>query len=476
MANTTFVKDRAMPVSAQELFDWHARPSSFLRLVPPWEKMELVSIEGSFGVGQKLTMRTNILGPISKAMVAEITEVEPGDHFKDRQLTGPFAEWEHTHRMIAGEPEASATDTNNSSILEDSIDYRVPLGILGRAFGSGMVTNRLEQMFAYRHDVTASDLRRSAKFKDKPRLTVAITGSHGLIGTSLCHMLVGDNHKVIRLVRGEPKPSRFDDGTTQRKWNPQEKVPAGMLDGVDVLVHLAGESLVDGRWTKSKKEAIRNSRIIPTDHLGDAIRERHRDMKAFITASAIGYYGDRGNEIMDEESHPGEGFLPDVCKGWERTTDDVAKAGVRVVNVRTGIVLSAKGGALAKQLTAFKTGGGAKLGNGKQWISWISLHDMIGIYHQAILDDSLHGPIVATAPNPVTNRDFGRTLATVLGRPYLLTVPKSALRILFGQMADDALLASTRALPKKLEAEGFTFEHPKLEEALRFCLGRRELG
>ena len=465
MAESTFLKTSAMPVSARTLFDWHANPAAFMRLVPPWENVEVKSIEGDFTVGQKLTMRTSILGPISKDWVAEVVEVEPGDHFKDRQLSGPFAAWEHTHRMIV--------ESDTSSILEDSIEYRLPMGVLGRTIGSGMVTNRLEQMFVYRHAVTASDLRRNAKFADKPRLTIAVTGSHGMIGDALCHVLVGDNHNVIRLVRGEPKATKAYDGTTQRKWIPDQAVPPEMLEGVDVLVHLAGENIAEGRWTKAKKERIRSSRIVPTDHLGDSIREHHPEMKAFITASAIGIYGDRHDHILDEESSPGEGFLPDVCKGWEHTTDDVAKAGVRVVNVRTGIVLSAKGGALAKQLTAFKSGGGAMLGNGQQWVSWISLQDMLGIYHRAILDESLHGPVVATAPNPVTNREFGRTLAKVLGRPYLLTVPKFALRTMFGQMADDALLASTRALPKKLEEHGYEFEHTALEEALRFSLGRQ---
>ena len=464
MAETTFRKTSAMPVSAQALFDWHAQPAAFMRLIPPWENVRIESIEGPFAVGQKLTMRASIIGPVGKSWLAEVVQVDGGKQFKDRQISGPFAAWEHTHTMRA--------EGDHSSILEDEVHYRLPMGRVGRLFGSGMVKNRLEAMFAYRHAVTASDLRRNAEFKSKPRLTIAITGSHGLIGNTLCHMLVGDNHNVIRLVRSDPQPSNVDDGTTQRKWIPDEEPSAELLKDVDVVVHLAGESLADGRWTKAKKERIRSSRITPTDMLAASIRKNHPEMKAFITASATGYYGDRGNEKLDEESRPGEGFLADVCKGWERVTDDVTKVGVRVVNVRTGIVLSANGGALAKQLAAFKSGGGAVLGDGKQWISWISLQDMVGIYHRAILDETLQGPIVATAPNPVTNREFGRTLAKVLSRPYLLSVPKSALRVLFGQMADDALLASTRALPKKLEAEGFAFDHSTLEEALRFTLGR----
>ena len=464
MAETTFRKTSTMPVSAQTLFDWHANPAAFMRLVPPWENVQIEAIEGSFAVGQKYIMRASIIGPVGKDWVAEIVEVEPGKQFKDRQISGPFAEWEHTHRML---PEGE-----QSSTLEDEVHYRLPMGRIGRLFGSGMVETRLDAMFAYRHAVTASDLRRNAEFQDKPRLTIAVTGSHGLIGNALCHVLVGDGHKVVRLVRSEPKTNRVEDGTTQRQWTPDEEPSPELLKGVDVLVHLAGDNLADGRWTKKKKERIRSSRIIPTDLLAASIRNHHPELKAFITSSATGYYGDRGNEILDEDSPPGEGFLADVCQGWEHVTDDVSKTGVRVVNVRTGIVLSARSGALAKQLAAFKSGGGAVLGNGKQWISWISLQDMLGVYHRAILNEKLQGPIVATAPNPVTNREFGRTLAKVLGRPYLLTVPKSALRILFGQMADDVVLASTRTLPKKLEAEGFTFDHATLEEALQFTLGR----
>ncbi|OWK38039.1 TIGR01777 family oxidoreductase [Fimbriiglobus ruber] len=462
MSTDVFTLRTPVPVSADALFAWHARPAAFFRLVPPWEQVTPVAVKGPFGNGQTVTVRTPIFGPIQKTWTAELYDVEPGRRFRDRQLHGPFAAWNHTHEMIPDGPDRST--------LEDHVEYRVPLGLLGHALGAGGVRHRLSALFAYRHALTESDLRRHAQFHDRPRLRVMITGARGLIGADLSLFLAAGGHEVVRLTRGAVAPSSFDDGTTTVTWNPDAPDPA-LFEGVDAVVHLAGDSLAAGRWDDAKKARILESRTGPTRRLAEAIAKSGRP-KVFVCASAVGFYGDRGDEELDESSRRGTGFLADVCEEWEAATEPAGRAGARVVNTRFGVVLSPKNGALAKQLPAFRAGGGAVLGAGTQWLSWVSIGDVVGALHHALMTEALAGPVNVVTPFPVTNREFGRVLARVLSRPYLLTVPAPALRVLFGEMADSALLASTRVVPRRLAETGFQFDYPRLEDALRFVLGR----
>ncbi len=441
----------AMPVSGDELYAWHARPGAFGRLTPPWEDAELTHATGLWGEGIRWTIRTRLLGPVKTNWVAEHFDVVPGRQFCDRQLKGPFARWEHTHRFI---PEGE------TSILEDAIDYTPPLHLPV----SFIIRDRLKAMFDYRHAITREDLRRHAHFQSRPRLSVAVTGSSGLIGSEVVNFLTSGGHRVKRLVRGEAKP-KFDDGTLWQSWTPKEPLPAGALSGVDALIHLAGDNIASGRWTDAKKAKIRDSRIIPTRHLAAAVE---RDgVKVFLSGSAVGGYGDRGDELLTEDSALGSGFLAEVCREWE----EASQCRARVVNLRTGIVLSPKAGALAKQLPAFRLGQGAVLGSGTQYTPWIDINDMVYAIHHLLMSD-VRGPVNLCSPSPVTNRVFGRVLARVLRRPYLLTVPPFALRLLFGELADAALLASTQAVPAKLQADGFEFMNAELEPSLRMLLGR----
>ena len=459
----TFHLRSPMPASAADLFAFHARPAAFARLQPPWEHVRVEKVEGPFGDGQRVHIRATLFGPITKLWLAELFDVVPGRQFRDRQLAGPFAHWQHTHTF---EPVA-----DGASVLDDRIEYSAPLGAVGRAGDAalGISRSRLAAMFAYRHQLTASDLHRHGRYRDRPRLTVAVTGSGGLIGSELCHFLTTGGHSVVRLVRGEPAKPTFDDGTSQRQWNPDVADPAA-LAGVDAVVHLAGENIADGRWSAAKKRAIRESRVGPTRRLAEAVAGA--GVKVLVSASAVGVYGDRGDDELTDFAQTDGNFLADVCTEWEAAAEPAAAAGVRVVHPRTGVVLSPKGGALAKQLPAFRAGGGAVVGSGRQWVPWIGIQDMVGALHHLLMTDGLSGPVNCVAPEPVTNRDFGRTLARVLRRPYLLTVPAPALRLLFGELADAALLASQRAVPKRLLDSGFTFDHPTLEAALRSVLGR----
>ncbi len=467
MPHETFTLRSPMPVSAEELYAWHARPAAFPRLVPPWEKLTVIGRQGNFGTdGMRVTFRAPWLGPLRRNWVVEFFDFEPGRGFKYRLLDGPFPEWVHTHRMIPDGPDRS--------FLDNRIEYRLPLGAFGAAFGSGPVQDRVEALFAYRHALTASDLRRHARYGDRPRMKIAITGSRGLVGTDLALFLATGGHSVKRLVTGKPSPSAYDDGTQPIPWEPQAPLDPAVLDGCDAVVHLAADPIAEGRWTEAKRKKIIESRTIPTRHLAEAIAglPAERRPKAFLAASAVGIYGDRGDEVLTEDSPPGSGFLADVCKVWEEATAPAIDAGVRVVHLRIGVVLSPRGGALGKQLPAFRAGAGAVLGSGKQWVPWIINHDLVGAIHHCLMTDSLSGPVNLEAPNAVTNREFTKTLGRVLWRPAVMWLPRAALKAMFGDIADAALLASMRAVPRKLLESGFAFDHADLEAGLRFLLGR----
>ncbi|MFQ5915907.1 MAG: TIGR01777 family oxidoreductase, partial [Nitrospinota bacterium] len=241
---------------------------------------------------------------------------------------------------------------------------------------------------------------------------------------------------------------------------------------MDAAVHLSGENIGEGRWTAAKKAAIRDSRVKSTRLLAETLARLEQPPRVFVCASAVGYYGDRGEEVLREESPLGSGFLPDLSLEWESAAEPAVQKGIRVVHLRNGIVLSPKGGALAKMLPPFKLGLGGKLGSGRQYVSWISLDDMVGVIRHALERESLSGPVNAVAPNPVTNAEFTQTLGRVLSRPTVFQVPAFTLRLAFGEMADAALLASARVEPARLLASGYSFRHPELEGALRHILGK----
>jgi hypothetical protein len=298
---------------------------------------------------------------------------------------------------------------------------------------------------------------------------VVVTGSRGLVGSALVPFLATGGHRVTRLVRG------MAAGPDETAWDPSRGlVDASRLDGVDAVVHLAGENIAAGRWTPARKAEIRRSRVDGTRNLCAVLARLPHPPNVFVSASAIGLYGDRGAEILTEESASGTGFLAEVCREWEAATEPASQAGIRVVNLRFGMVLSPTGGALKKMLLPFRLGMGGRIGDGRQFTSWIALDDVIGAIHHALCEESVRGPVNAVAPEPVSNAEFTRTLARVLRRPTLLPVPAFAARLAFGEMADALLLAGARVLPTRLQASGYRFRFPDLESALRHLLGRME--
>jgi uncharacterized protein len=298
-------------------------------------------------------------------------------------------------------------------------------------------------------------------------MNILVTGASGLIGTALVSSLASSGHEVTRLVRGQPT----SEGKTAR-WDPMAgTIEAGAIEGVDAVVHLAGENIAE-RWTSAKKAKIRDSRVKGTQLLCETLTRLSSPPKTLVSASAIGYYGDRGDAILTEDSPPGQGFLSEVCRAWEAATEPARQHGIRVVQLRLGVVLSAKGGALAKILPPFRLGLGGVLGSGQHYMSWIALDDAVGAIQHAIATDALQGPTNAAAPRAVTNQEFTKTLGNVLGRPTAIPLPAFAARLMFGEMADEVLLASARIQPTKLVASGYQFRYPELEGALRHVLAR----
>ena len=307
---------------------------------------------------------------------------------------------------------------------------------------------------------------RHARFADRGRLRVAITGATGLVGSALADFLRAAGHEVLRVTR------RRSAVAGEIHWDPEEdQLEASRLEGIDALVNLAGEP-VSERWTSEHKRAIRDSRVNGTALLANALATLEKPPRVFVNASAVGYYGDRGDELLDETSAPGVGFLAEVAQQWEAATTPAVHRGVRVVIARLGVVLSPRGGALAKLLPVFRLGAGGRIGAGQRWMSTIALDDVVGAMHFALFTDALAGPANFTSPDPVRNADFAHLLAAALHRPSIATVPDLALRLMFGQMAEETLLASQRALPRALEAAGFQFRHPKVQEQMAFELAR----
>src|SRR6266550_3770548 len=296
-------------------------------------------------------------------------------------------------------------------------------------------------------------------------MKILISGSHGLVGSALVSSLRADGHEVFNLVRRAPHSD------SEVEWYPDRgSLALARLEDMDAVVHLAGENIAEGRWSDEKKKKIRESRVKGTTVLSKALANLKHPPKTLVSASAIGYYGNRGDLILTEQSAPGDDFLARVCVEWERATESASQQGIRVVKARFGVILSANGGALKKMLPPFRMGVGGRIGSGKQWMSWIALDDVVGAVKFALANDSLKGPINFVAPAPVTNAEFTKTLGKALSRPTLFPIPAFGVRLLFGEMADALLLSSQRVAPAVLETSNFMFRYSQLEAALRHVL------
>lgn len=424
-----------------DVFAWHGRPGAIHRLMPPWQPVKVERESDSLESG---TAVLAMPGGIKWVAAHRSDGFEGGRRFTD-ELTTPLLSsalpWRHVH--------AFAEEGAGRTRLTDRVETRLP----GRL---------LREMFAYRTRQLGADLAAHARWGDRP-LTVALTGSSGLIGSALAAFLGTGGHRVVRLVRSNPTGS-------DRLWRPGDPDP-DLLEGVDALVHLAGASIA-GRFNDAHRAAVRDSRVGPTRRLAELAARS--GVGVMVSASAIGIYGaDRGDEELTEDSPRGDGFLADLVADWEADTSPAQAAGVRVALIRTGIVQSPAGGSLRLLRPLFEAGLGGRLGDGRQWAAWIGIDDMLDIYLRALMDDSVEGPVNAVAPDPVRNLEYTRTLARVLRRPAVIPVPGFGPALLLGrQGAEEVALASQRVLPKRLLAWGHEFRHPALETALRHLMGR----
>lgn len=453
-----YVASSSLPVSIEDAFAYHERPGALERLIPPWESVVIEQSDGSLRPGSRVILKTKVCG-VPLRWVAEHTEYDPPRLFSDKQVSGPFASWNHRHEFKS---------IGRFCELNDRIEYQVPLGPLGRLFGSGKARSTLEAMFAYRHRITRDDLALQADHPSEP-LRVAVSGSTGLVGHSLTSLLTLLGHQVRPIVRSAAVEAR-----EIAVW--ESDAEAAKLGEVDAVVHLAGKSIADGRWSDAIKQQIRDSRVIKTRQLCESLARLPRKPAVLVCASATGIYGDRGDELLTEQSPLGEessracGFLANVARQWEEACQPAIDAGIRVVHARFGIVISPRGGALQKMLFPAKMMGGS-LGSGKQWWSWIALDDVLGAIYHAILHPTLSGAVNFVSPEPITNAGFARTLGSVLHRPALFPAPAAALRLGLGEMADALLLSSARVEPRRLTDSGYHFRFTHLDDLLRYSLG-----
>ena len=444
-------------MSAETAYTWHGRPGALERLTPPWERVDVIEPGAGIADGSR-TVLSVYEGPVRLRWIARHRDVIAGRQFVDEQERGPFSAWTHLHRFDPDGPDSCS--------LTDRITYTAPLGLLGNAT-SLYLGPRLQRLLAYRHELTRDDLAVQSRFADRPPLKVVISGATGMIGRALIPFLLTGGHDVRRLTRHPQRPGDVD-------WSYEAgRIEVVKLDGLDGVVHLAGESIAQ-RWTEKRKKRIWESRAIGTRFLCETLARLHRPPRVLVSASAVGIYGDRGDEGLDEEAPcPGrvQDFLADVAREWEIATEPARAAGIRVVNLRFGIILSPIGGALARLLPPYRLGLGGPFGSGRQWMSWIGIDDAVGAIHHALLTESLSGPVNATAPHPRTNREFVASLGRVLRRPTAIPLPAKAIHLALGEMGDSALLSSLRVFPTRLLDSGYVFRHPHLPGALRFLVG-----
>ncbi len=457
MSHNIYIKKSKIKTSVETLFLWHSANGAISRLTPPWAPLKMIARKGD-GIkkGAKVRFRLRFF-KIPMVWEAEHIDYQENKLFKDRQIKGPFSKWEHTHRFIS--------DGKENSIMEDKIEFKLPFGFLSRPF-YGFAKKEFKRIFKYRHRVLKYDLEHHVgKTKKKG---ILISGASGTIGSTLVPFLRTCGHEVIRLVRKQE--NLLDDEVF---WDPYN----GILDlekagPIDAVINFNGVDISRGRWTNRQRKRIIDSRIIPTRLLVKKMADLEPKPAIFISTSAIGFYGEGGNEILTETADMGDCFISRVCRQWEDASIKAQSSGIRTIQLRIGVVLTPAGGALKRMELPFKTGCGVKLSHGRQYMSWISMEDVLsGILY--ILDNhKIKGPVNLAAPNPVTNIEFSKTLAGVFSKKVFFTIPKFLAAALWGEMGKETLLTSARVKPEKLLDNGFIFQHKTLLPALKDMLGR----
>ncbi len=451
-----FTYTSEFPCTSKELYQYHARPGALERLLPPWEHTSVIEKKGSLDPGGKVTLKMH-LGPFPLTWVAHHLKNDPGKMFRDCQHQGPFQRFEHTHRF---------SETKDGARLEDTIEFELPLHSCMPQFIGKRIKKILQQSFCYREHVIREDLRLHQRYSKVP-LRLLISGAGGVLGQTLVPLLTTGDHEVFRLVRRPPQSDH------EIFWDPEKQIiDSTAIPDVDAVIHLAGEYIGLSRWSEGKKRKVMESRIHGTTLLAKTMAQRIQKPKAFLSASAVGFYGDRGTEQMSETDSQGDTFLSKVCQSWEQATAPAHKAGIRTVMLRLGVGLTPRGGALERLIHASPFAYIRCFGSGEQYISWTSLDDMAAAIIHCIQTPSLEGPVNIAAPTPVTNKELIYTLSQVTKKPRVHPLPASLLKAVYGQMAHEILLASCRVSSQKLINSGFRHRHSELITTLRILLGK----
>lgn len=452
MSGKQVIFQTELPVSAREAYAWHLRKGALERLTPPWVNVSfLFPPSAPDEEGGRVGLRLQ-WGPISMKWILVHKNCIPNQEFSDAQVKGPFKYYMHRHRFLSNDP--------LSCKLVDEISFAFSF-----PFFNKRIESELSRLFEWRYEIIKADLKLFDSYPKRP-MRILLSGASGFIGSKLKLFLQLAGHTVIRLVR-----NKRDLATDSIFWDPKEgEARKEDFEGFDAVIHLAGEGIAKKRWTKKIKESLFLSRCRDTWLLSQILCRLYRPPKTVISASAIGYYGDRGNELLTEESKPGEGFLSNLCQEWEKATDAIENRGARVVHPRFGAVLGAKGGMLKKMLGPIRWGVGGKLGSGKQKVSWIGIDDLLGGIYHCLMNETISGPVNFSAPQPVSQAELTQELAKKMGRPAFCHVPASVLKFGLGEMAEELILSSQNAVPKKLLETGYVFRYPDLKTALDFVM------
>jgi uncharacterized protein (TIGR01777 family) len=462
MSARRFSRSADFPVSVATLFAWHERPGAFERLAPPWQRVVVRGRQGGIRDGATVSLTVTANGVPTRWELTH-SGYEPNARFVDTLQRGPFAQWVHEHRFEAVSGEHSR--------LTDTVDYALPFAALSHPLGGRVVHAMLDRVFRYRNALLAHDLQRHAAFAQAPRMRIAVTGATGYIGRALCHFLTTGGHAVLRIGRGPVGAAGVDV-----VWDPARGLlDSAALEGVDAVIHLAGAPIAV-RWTAPHKAAIVSSRVESTALLARTIAAMARPPRVLLSGSAIGIYGAHcGDRTLDETSAPGDDFLARTTAAWEAATAPASEAGIRVVHLRTGLVVGVGGGVLAPQWPLYQLGLAGPIGRGRQYMSPIALNDEVAAIYHCLMRDDVHGPVNLVAPHAVTNAEFTRQVASAIRRPAVFPAPPQAIMALFGrEMAEATALASQRVRPTVLERTGFAWGWPTVREMIAFETGRAD--
>lgn len=456
----SFARSSYLSVSCEEAFQWHRCEGALERMLPPWMPAQIISREGSIHDGDIVKVKF-IFGVVPIIFQALHQNYIENKQFEDIQIKGPFAFFKHTHKF-------EKVDEKKSKII-DEIEYSLPMGVLSRLIGNSFIEEKLNRLFTYRHRTLKYDLFLHSKYSQR-KFKILVTGSSGLVGSTLVPFLTSGGHIVIKLVRGSKHP--LQSGTAVWDIEKNEIVNPDILEGLDAVVHLAGENVAAQKWSEERKRELVDSRIHFTSALCGELTKLKKPPKTFIAASGIGIFGSRDyDDILHEESKLGEGFLAKLAKDWEMASQGAEDSGMRVVHLRFGTIISLSGGVLKRMYTPYRMCLGGPFGSGRQMISWVSITDVLGLILFSIFNEKVTGALNAVAPNAVTNEQFSELLAQTLDRPSSLRIPELFIETLFGEMGRELLLSGQHAKPVKATKNGYEFLHSHLHDVFTYYLG-----